>query len=56
MEEYKLRVYENRVLGKVFGHKREEVTGEWRRLQNEELHNRYSGTNIIQIIESRGMK
>jgi hypothetical protein len=41
MEEHRLRVCENGVLGKVFGHKREKITGEWRTLQNE-LHNRYS--------------
>jgi hypothetical protein len=40
-EEYRLRVSENRVLRRIFGHKREEVAGGWRRLHNEELHNLY---------------
>jgi hypothetical protein len=41
-EEYRLRVFENRVLRRIFGLKRDEVTGGWRKLQNEELHNLYS--------------
>jgi hypothetical protein len=41
-EEYRLRVFENRLLRKIFGPKREEVTGEWRRLFKEELHEMYS--------------
>jgi hypothetical protein len=40
-EEHRLRVFENRVLRRIFGPKREEVTGEWRRLRNEELNNLY---------------
>jgi hypothetical protein len=39
MDEYKLRVFENRVLRRIFGPKRDEVTGGWRKLHNEELHN-----------------
>jgi hypothetical protein len=46
-EEHKLRVFENRVLRKIFGPKRDEVTGEWRRLHNEELHDLYSSSYII---------
>jgi hypothetical protein len=54
-EEHRLRVSENRVLRGVFGPKREEVTGGWRRLHNEELHNLYSSPNIITVIKSRRM-
>jgi hypothetical protein len=52
-EEHKLRVSENRQLGKIFGSKRDEVKGEWRRLHNKELYNLYSSTNIIWVISSR---
>jgi len=52
-EERKLRVFENRVLGRIFGPKRDEVTGEWRKLHNEEV---YSSPNIIWVIRSRGMR
>jgi hypothetical protein len=48
-ENHKLRVFENRVLKRTFGPKGEEVTGEWRKLQNEELHNLYFLSNIIVI-------
>jgi hypothetical protein len=48
-EEHRLRVFENRVLRRIFGPKRNEVTGEWRKLNNEELHNLYSSPNIRQI-------
>jgi hypothetical protein len=44
-------VFENRVVRRIFGPKRDEVTGEWRKLHNEELHNLYSSPNIIRIIE-----
>jgi hypothetical protein len=44
-------VFENRVLRRIFGPRREEVTGDWRRLHNEELHNLYSSSNIIRMIE-----
>jgi hypothetical protein len=46
-EEHRLRMFENRVLGAIFGPKRDEVTGQWRMLHNGELHNLYSLPNII---------
>jgi hypothetical protein len=46
-------VFENRVLRRIFGPKRDEVTGEWRKLNNEELHNLYSSQDIIRQIKSR---
>jgi hypothetical protein len=46
-KEHKLRVFENRVLRRIFEHKRDEVTREWRRLHNEELYNPCSSPNII---------
>jgi hypothetical protein len=52
-EEYRLRVFENRVLRRIFGPKRDEATGEWRRLHNEELYDLYSSPNIIRVIKSR---
>jgi hypothetical protein len=52
-EEHKLRVFENRVLRRIFGPKRDSVTGGWRTLHNEELHNLYSSPSIIRIIKSR---
>jgi hypothetical protein len=55
-EEHRLRVFENRVLRRIFGLKRDEVTGDWRKLQNEELHNLYSSPNIIRMIKSRMMR
>jgi hypothetical protein len=54
-EEHKLRVFKNRVLRKIFGPKRDGVTGGWRKLHNEELHNLYSSPSIIRIIKSRRM-
>jgi hypothetical protein len=45
-EEHRLRVFENRVLERIFGHKRYEVTGEWRKLHNVELHNLYLSPDI----------
>jgi hypothetical protein len=56
MEEYKLRMFENKVLRRIFGQKRDEVTGGWRQLHNEELHDLYSSPNIIRMIKSRRMR
>jgi hypothetical protein len=55
-EEHRLRVLENRVLRGIFGAKRDEVTGEWRKLNNGELHNLYSSPDIIRQIKSRRMR
>ena len=55
-EERKLRVFENKVLRRIFGPRRDEVTGEWRRLYNEELNDLYSSPNIVRVIKSRGMR
>jgi hypothetical protein len=52
-EECRLRVFENRVLRRIFGPKRDEVTEEWRRLHNKELYALYSSPNIIRMIKSR---
>jgi hypothetical protein len=51
-EEHSLQVFDNRLLRKIFGPKRDEVTGEWRRLHNEELYNQYFSPNI-RVIKSR---
>jgi hypothetical protein len=55
-EEHKLRVFENRVLRRIFGPKRDRVTGEWRKLHNGELHDLYSSPSIIRIMKSRRMR
>jgi hypothetical protein len=55
-EEHRLRVFENRVLRRIFGPKRVEVTGQWRKLHNEELHNLYSSPDIIRQVKSRKMR
>jgi hypothetical protein len=49
-------VFENRVLRRIFGPKRDEVTGEWRKLHNKELYDLYSSASIIRIIKSRRMR
>jgi hypothetical protein len=50
-EEHRLRVFDNRVLRRIFGPKRDEVTGEWRKLHNEKLHILYSSQNITWLIK-----
>jgi hypothetical protein len=55
-EERRLRVFENGVLGKVFGPKKDEVPGEWRRLRNKELCDRYSTPNYIRVMKLRRMR
>ena len=55
-EERRLRVFENRVLRKIFGPKRDEVTGEWRKLHIEELNELYSSPNVIRAIKLRRMR
>ena len=55
-EESRLRVFESRVLRRVFGPKRDEVTGEWRKLHNEGLSNLYSLPNIVRVVKSRRMR
>jgi hypothetical protein len=54
-EEHRLTVFENRVLRRIFGPKRDHVTGDWRKLHNKELHNLYSSPYIIRMIKSRRM-
>jgi hypothetical protein len=49
-------VFENRVLRRIFGHKREEVTREWRKLHNEEFNELYSSPNIVRVIKSGTMR
>jgi hypothetical protein len=55
-QSYKLRVFENRFLRRIFGPKRDKVRGGWRKLHNEELHNLYSSPSIIKIIKSRRIR
>ena len=55
-EEHRLRVSENRVLRRIFGSKRNGVTGEWRKLHNEALNDLYCSPNIVRVIKSRRMR
>jgi hypothetical protein len=55
-EEHRLRVFENRVLRRIFGPKRDEVTGGWRKLRNEEQHGLYSSPSIVRVIKARRMR
>jgi hypothetical protein len=54
--ESKLRVFENKVLRRIFGPRRDEVTGDWKRLHNEELNDLYPSPNIVRVIKSRRMR
>jgi len=56
MEGCRLRVFENRVLRRIFGPKRNEVTEEWRKLHNEELNDLYSSPNIVRMMKSRRIR
>jgi hypothetical protein len=56
MEEHRLRVFENSVLRRIFVPNKDEVTGDWRKLHNEDLHNLYSSPSIIRMIKSRRMR
>jgi hypothetical protein len=55
-EEHRLRVFENRMLRRIFGPKRDQATGEWRKFYNEELRDLYSSPSIIRIFKSRRMR
>jgi hypothetical protein len=55
-EERRLSVFENRVLRRIFGPKRDEVTGEWRKLNNEQLNDLYCSTNTVRVKKSRRMR
>ena len=55
-EESRLRVYENRVLGRILGPRRDEVTGEWRKTHNEELNDLYCSPNIVRVVKSRAIR
>ena len=55
-EEHRLRVFENRVLRRIFGRKRDDVSGEWRKLHTEELNDLYASPNIVRMIKLRRMR
>ena len=55
-DEHKLRVFENKGLRKIYGPKRDEMTGEWRRLHNEELHGLYDSPDVVRIMKSRRLR
>jgi hypothetical protein len=56
MEEHRLVVFQNRVLRRIFGPKRDEVTGGWRKLHNKGFHNSYSSSNITRVTKLRRMR
>jgi hypothetical protein len=55
-EEHRLRMFENRVLRRIFGPKKDDITREWIKLHNEELNDLYSSPNIIRVIRTRRMR
>ena len=55
-EEHRIRVFENKVFRKIFGAKKDEITGEWRKLHNAKLHALYSSPNIIRNLKSRYLR
>ena len=55
-EDHRLKVFENKVLRKIFGAKKDEITGEWRKLHNDELHALYSSPNIVRSLKTKSTK